>query len=184
MTSPSPIVERVRGVELRFRTRPGVFARKGLDDGSRLLVDRLELDGAALIADLGSGTGVIGMLCARLVPTAQVHLLDDHLRSVELARENVALNELGNVEVYLSDLFSAVPDARYSHVVSNPPAQLGNEFLEELVVESLRHLAPGGRLWLVVMKNLRPVFQRFLSRAGAQHETIASGRHHYILRGG
>ena len=33
--------ERVRGVELRFRTRPGVFSARGLDDGTRLLVGLL-----------------------------------------------------------------------------------------------------------------------------------------------
>ena len=38
-TSPVPIlhVEHVRGIELQFRTRPGVFSAKGLDDGTRLI---------------------------------------------------------------------------------------------------------------------------------------------------
>jgi 16S rRNA (guanine1207-N2)-methyltransferase len=177
--SPTPPrllhVERVRGVELRFRTRPGVFSARGLDDGTRLLLDHLDLSGAGLIADLGCGAGPIGIAAARLAPTAHVHLLDEHLRAVDAARENVRLNGVRNAEVFLSDLFSAVGGTRYSHVLSNPPARLGNDFLAELVHAALTHLAPGGALWLVVVSNVRPVFERLLTGAGHPPEVVARG---------
>ena len=91
------------------------------------------------------------------------------------------LNGVRNAEVFLSDLFSAVGGTRYSHVVSNAPARLGNEFIEELVHAGLAHLAPGGSLWLVVMSNVRPVFERVLRGAGANVETVARGRQHVVL---
>jgi 16S rRNA (guanine1207-N2)-methyltransferase len=172
----------VRGVELRFRTRPGVFSARGLDDGTRLLLDHLDLSGASLVADLGCGAGPIGIAAARLAPQAHVHLLDEHLRAVDAARDNVRLNGLHNAEVFLSDLFSAVGGTRYSHVLSNPPARLGNDFLAELVHAALAHLSPGGALWLVVVSNVRPVFERLLSRAGHQPEVVARGRQHAVLR--
>src|SRR5262249_22790846 len=139
----SPLhVERVRGVELRFRTRPGVFSARGLDDGTRLLLEHLDLAGASLIADLGCGAGPIGIAAAMLAPPAHVPWLDEHLRAVDAARDNVRLNGLPNAEVFLSDLSSAVGATRYSHVLSNPPARLGNDFLAELVHAALAHLAP------------------------------------------
>jgi 16S rRNA (guanine1207-N2)-methyltransferase len=177
-----PHVARIRGLELRFRTRPGVFSTKGLDDGTRLLVEHLDLTGADALADLGCGAGAIGIAAAMLAPMAHVHLLDEHLRAVDVARDNVRLNAVPNAEVFLSDLFSAVGGARYSHVLSNPPARLGNDFLEELVVASLAHLRPGGELWLVVVSNLRPLFVRLLGRRGAPPETVARGRQHVVLR--
>ncbi|HEY3082221.1 MAG TPA: methyltransferase [Chloroflexota bacterium] len=175
-------VARVRGLELRLRTRPGVFSMKGLDDGTRLLLEHLDLVGADAVADLGCGAGAIGIAAALLAPSAHVHLLDEHLRAVDVARDNVRLNAVRNAEVFLSDLFSAVGGARYSHVVSNPPARLGNDFLEELIVASLAHLRPDGQLWLVVVSNLRPVFARLLGRAGAPPEIVARGRQHVLLR--
>ncbi|HEV8636490.1 MAG TPA: methyltransferase [Chloroflexota bacterium] len=179
---PDVHVARIRGLELRFRTRPGVFSVKGLDDGTRLLLEHLDLAGAGLVADLGCGAGVLGIAAARLAPTVHVHLLDDHLRAVDVARENVRLNGVRNAEVFLSDLFSAVGGARYTHVLSNPPARLGNDFLEELIVASLAHLRPGGQLWLVVVSNLRPVFARLLARAGVSPEVVARGRQHVVIR--
>lgn len=175
-------VERIRGVELRFRTRPGVFSAKGLDDGTRLLLEHVDLAGAGLIADLGCGAGALGIVAARLAPTAHVHLLDEHLRAVDVARDNVRLNGVPNAEVFLSDLFSAVGATRYSHVMSNAPARLGNAFLDELVHASLAHLAPGGALWLVVVANVRPAFERLLDGAGARPEVVARGKGHVVLR--
>jgi 16S rRNA (guanine1207-N2)-methyltransferase len=171
----------VRGIDLRFRTRPGVFSAKGLDEGARLLIDHLDLSDARLVADLGCGAGPIGIAAAMLAPKAHVHLLDEHLRAVDAARDNVRLNGVRNAEVFLSDLFSAVGGTRYSHVLSNAPARLGNEFLDELVHAGLAHLAPGGALWLVVVSNVRPVFDRLLARAGAPGEVVARGRQHVVL---
>jgi 16S rRNA (guanine1207-N2)-methyltransferase len=175
------IVERVRGVELRFHTRPGVFSRKGLDAGSRLLIEEIEVRDGSRIADLGCGTGVIGMACARLNPHGAVDLLDDHLRAVELAKQNLELNRIANARVQLSDLFSAVEGERYDQICANLPAQLGNEFLEEAVAESQRHLREAGSLWIVVVRNLRPVIQRLLIQEFGNEATVARGSQHAVL---
>ena len=177
-----PIIrERLRGVEIRFQTRAGVFSKKGLDSGSRLLVDHLDIADGALMADLGCGTGVIGMACCNLTPHGRVHLLDDSLRAVELAKHNVELNHLDNAEVYLSDLFSAVETTLYDQICTNLPAQMGNEFLAEAITESNRHLRPGGSLSIVVVKNLRPVIQRLLLAAFGNEATVARGQQHTVL---
>src|SRR5690242_8072909 len=115
MTQPAApfYVARVRGVDLRLLTRAGVFSARGLDDGTRLLLEHLDLAGATLVADLGCGAGPIGLAAAQLAPTGHVHLLDEHLRAVDVARANLRLNGVRNAEVFLSDLFSAVGATRY-----------------------------------------------------------------------
>jgi 16S rRNA (guanine1207-N2)-methyltransferase len=181
-TVPALFVVRVRGMELQFRTRRGVFSARGLDEGTRLLIQHVDLSDATLVADLGCGAGPIGIAAARLAPRAHVHLLDEHLRAIDVARDNVRLNGVRNAEVFLSDLFSAVGASRYSHVLSNAPARLGNEFVEEMVHAAVAHLAPSGALWLVVVSNVRPVFERVLARLGSRPEIVARGRQHVVLR--
>ena len=54
--------------------------------------------------------------------------------------------------------------------------------LEELDHAAFAHLAPGGALWLVVVSNVRAVFERPLTRAGSRPELVARGRQHAVLR--
>lgn len=176
------ITENLRRFEIKFKTKAGVFSKQGLDSGTRLLIDNLEVKDETLIADLGSGIGVIGFIAAKLNPKGHVHLLDDHLRSVELAKENVELNNLRNVESYLSDLFSAVESRTYHQIFSNPPQQLGNEFLEELILESFNHLKPNGELWLVIKNNLKSVIIRMLEKTFSKYEIITQGREHIVIK--
>lgn len=178
----SVIQEKLRGMNIRFETGPGIFSEKGLDGGTRLLIDNLEVKNNTLIADLGSGTGVLGMVCAKLNPEGHVHLLDDHLRSVNLAKRNVQLNNLKNIEVYLSDLFSGVPDRTYHQIFTNPPQSLGNEFLKEIIIESFNHLKPNGELWLVIKKNVKSFIERTLKDIFPKHLIITSGREHLVIK--
>ncbi len=176
------ITENLRGFEIKMKTRPGVFSEKGLDSGTRLLIDNLEVEDGSLVADLGSGIGIVGIATARLNPHGHVHLLDDHLRSVELAKINVELNNLKNVEIYLSDLFSAIPDRTYHQIFTNPPQSLGNEFLKEIITESFYHLKPNGALWLVVKKNVKSFIERVLKEIFLKYEIITSGREHVVIK--
>lgn len=177
------ITEKLRRFEIRFKTKPGVFSEKGLDLGTRLLIDNMEVKDATLVADLGSGTGVIGLVAAKLNPSDRVHLLDDHLRSVELAKENAKLNNLKNIEIYLSDLFSAVPGRTYHQIYCNPPQDLGNEFLEEVVSESYKHLKINGQVYFVVQKHIKSVIERLFKKYLGNCTIVATGKIHIVLKG-
>lgn len=172
----------LKDFDLKFATKPGVFSSHGLDSGTQLLLGNLEVLDHTLIADLGCGAGVIGVLAAKLNYHGHVHLLDDHLRAINLAKENVELNNLKNAEVYLSDLFSEVRSRTYHQIISNPPAQMGNEFLEELIQESFSHLKPQGFLWLVVTRNIKPVIERMLNKIFNSYIIIAQGREHVVIK--
>lgn len=178
----SIITEDLKGFKIKFETKAGVFSEKGLDDGTRLLIDNLEVSDNTLVADLGSGTGIIGIICAKLNPNGHVHLLDDHLRSVELAKKNVELNNLKNTEVYSSDLYSAVLDRTYHQIFTNPAQSLGNEFLEELINDSFNHLKPSGVLWLVVKNNVRSFIERIFKNIFPEHEIVVQGKEHTIIK--
>src|SRR5262249_11377693 len=109
--SPAPpvasggrVVEyRDRGRAFRFHTAAGVFARRGVDRGSRLLLETVEPSAAQRILDLGCGYGVLGIVMAARAPQARVVLVDVNPRAVELARENTTLNHVDHVDVRCGD---------------------------------------------------------------------------------
>lgn len=171
----------LKGINISLNTKAGVFSKQGLDAGTELMLNEVKIKEHTQIADLGCGSGVVGIFAAKLNPNGHVHLLDDHLRSINLAKENVEANNCQNAEVYLSDLFSAVADRTYHQVLSNPPAQMGKEFLAEIVEESYKHLKPNGELWVVIVNNLRPVIERSMEDKFGNVKALKKGQQHTVL---
>lgn len=174
--------EKIKDFEIRFHTKPGVFSRRGLDAGTRLLLDNISVSDGAMIADLGCGSGVLGFTVAKLTPKGHVHLLDSNLRTVELAKVNADLNRLKNVEVYLSDLFSAVSDRCYHLILSNPPQHLGNEFLDETAGECLKHLKKGGEVFWVMQSHLKPVAKRLFEKHFGNCTIVAHTKGYVVIK--
>lgn len=121
----------------------------GLDRGTELLAEALELGPCELVLDLGCGTGVLGLVAARLTDGGHVILTDVNERAVALARENVRANAAGNAEVRHGDLFEPVASLSFNHVVCNPPLRAGRAVVDRIVAEAPGHLLEGGSLWLV-----------------------------------
>ncbi len=104
-------------------------------DGYRFSVDALllysfvNLPRAGKIADLGAGSGIVGLLLAKKYPDSMVSLIELQAGLADLARKNVVLNSLEErVSVMEKDLreiascpsFPSTED-RFDIVVSNPP---------------------------------------------------------------
>lgn len=180
-TSPF-FTERIRGVEIKFKTKPAVFSRQGLDSGTRLLAENMEVEDGVMVADLGCGTGVLGFVAAKLNPNGHVHLLDVNLRTIELAKENVELNKLNNVEIFLSDLFSAVSDRSYHLILSNPAQHFGNQFLDECTKECVDHLKSAGCVYWIVQKHVQPVIERLFDKYFGNCTIVARSNAHVVLK--
>lgn len=138
-----------RGWVFRFHTAAGVFARGGVDRGSRLLLATLEPAGAQRVLDLGCGYGVLGIVVAARLPQARVVLLDVNPRAVALAQENAIVNHVDNVQVRCGDGCAAVAGEAFDLVLFNPPIRAGREVVMRLLREAHECLAPHGRLYLV-----------------------------------
>ncbi len=170
---------RVRELELRFTTTWGLFHPKGLDAGTSLLLDRLEVLPDSDCLDLGCGWGPIGVAVARLAPAGQVHMVDKDFVAVEYARRNASANGCDNATAYLSNGFSHVPaDQAFDRVISNIPAKVGGELLQFWISESHRRLRPGGALWVVTVAGLKDYMKRVLRDTfGNQRKVKQSGTH-------
>jgi 16S rRNA (guanine1207-N2)-methyltransferase len=143
---------RLRCQDFSFRSASGVFSRSAVDDGTRLLLETVDVCPADRIAVVGCGYGVIGIVAARCAPAGHATLVDSDALAVELAQHNIALNGIGNAEALVGDGFAAVHDHSFDLVLSNPPLHAGERTLRRLAEEAYDHLVPGGRLVYVVHK--------------------------------
>jgi 16S rRNA (guanine1207-N2)-methyltransferase len=155
MTTTSIVHEKVRGLDLRLTTQAGVFAHKGLDLGTRLLIEAMHVSPTAKVLDLGCGYGAIGISAARLAVKGEVTLVDSDIRATRLAQRNIELNGVTNAQVILGDGTNDLPPkSRFDVVASNPPTHSGREVLDEMVAGAYQHLKPRGHLYLVINRLL------------------------------
>lgn len=141
-----------RGLMLQLMTDAGVFSKSGVDFGSRLLVEHLSVNDDDYILDVGCGYGAIGLMCASLIPSGFVTMVDINERALTLAKENAAQNKITNVRVLQSDLYSGLLTERFTKIVSNPPIRAGKQVVHQLFEQSHEWLAPEGQLWIVIQK--------------------------------
>ncbi|PLR96358.1 class I SAM-dependent methyltransferase [Bacillus sp. T33-2] len=143
----------LRGNKFRFKTDSGVFSKKEVDFGSRLLIDTFELpENHGRILDVGCGYGPIGLSIAKAYPDTFVHMVDVNERALSLAKENAQLNNIQNVHVYESDRLTGVSEKEFMAIVTNPPIRAGKKVVHEIFEQSSHHLLPGGELWVVIQK--------------------------------
>ena len=97
----------LRDKYFEFYTGSGVFSKSKLDKGSELLINSIILKDKWKILDLGTGWGAVGVVVAKLFPSAKVIMLDINQRAVKLAKMNLKLNNV-EAEVKQSDLFEKI----------------------------------------------------------------------------
>lgn len=152
------------GSPYRVETRAGVFSRDGLDNGTRLLINCMEVRPTDHVLDWGCGWGALGMVAARLSVKGNATLVDSNIRAVSCAEENLRRNRICNAVARVEDARVLDRREKFDLLISNPPFHDGNAAAHPLIEGAFRALKPGGRLMLVVMrpeaylKHIRRVF--------------------------
>ena len=109
----------------RFEVDPRVIVPRSFI--AELLVERLapwvaDPDAVASVLDLCTGSGCLAIIAADVFPQASVDAVDLSDDALDVARSNVAAYGLvDRVRPIASDLYDALPAARYDLIVSNPP---------------------------------------------------------------
>jgi len=174
----------LRGQQLQFDIGHTIFSSFEVDDGTDLLLRSLEpAQPPARILDLGCGCGVIGIAMARRFPEASVVLADKDLLAVRYARHNAQLNQAPNAQVLGSVGLESVPPGPYDLIISNIPAKIGDEAIEqEFILGPLGALRPGGEYWFVVVSGLNHLIPRLGVRNQLKLKEIKKRSGHAVYR--
>ncbi|MCH5585923.1 class I SAM-dependent methyltransferase [Shimazuella sp. AN120528] len=147
------IKAQLRGNELSFQSDAGVFSKKGIDFGSRLLIESAQLTGHEHILDLGCGYGPVGIALAKAYPSVKVQMVDINERATVLAKENARANQVSNqITVKVSDGFEQLKGQKFDAILCNPPIRVGKTFVYQLFQQARQHLSDSGALWIVIRK--------------------------------
>jgi len=153
VSNPEKWQSELKGNSFHFKTDSGVFSKKEVDFGSRLLIDTFELNKAdGIVLDVGCGYGPIGLSIAKAYPEAMVHMVDVNERALMLAEENASENKVDNVKIYESDRLTEVEEKGFDAILTNPPIRAGKKVVHDFFEQSLQHLTEGGELWVVIQK--------------------------------
>ena len=168
--------EKLRGYDLKFHTTWGLFSPKNVDEGSRLLLDLMEVDEDDDTIDLGCGYGPLGLTMAKLAPKGRHLLVDKDFVAVEYSQKNAELNGLKNTEIILSNGFNQVGDRRFDVIVSNLPAKTGKELYYLYFYDALERLNPGGRIYVVTISGLRQFVSRAFKEVFGNYKKVKQGK--------
>lgn len=142
----------LRGKVFRFTSDAGVFSKTGIDYGSRVLIEAMDIREDAQVLDVGCGYGPMGLSAAYLASKGHVTMIDVNERAVQLAKENAKLNGIQNVTILESDLFGSVKGKMFDVILTNPPIRAGKSTVHTIFEEALEHLNTNGTLWIVIQK--------------------------------
>ena len=136
---------------LHFIVDNGVFSKKGLDFGTRTLLENIDLTKVnGDVLDFGCGYGPIGIYLKK-VSNAKIDMADINERALNLAKKNAELNNV-NVNIFKSNIYENI-DKKYDLIVTNPPIRVGKKILYEILFDAEKYLKEEGELWLVINKN-------------------------------
>jgi 16S rRNA (guanine1207-N2)-methyltransferase len=184
--SPYPTTYTLDAPAIQLINHANVFCREGLDIGTRAFLPHLPKNlGAARVADLGCGNGVLAIASALENPQAHYTLVDESFMAVQSAAQNwkTALGEREAVIRADDGLASQAPDS-LDVVLCNPPfhqQQVVGDFLAWRMFQQARSaLVVGGALYVVGNRHLG--YHSKLARLFRGVEQVASTPKFVILK--
>ena len=111
-----------------------------------LALERLPIDKACRVLDLGTGSGAIALAIARERPASQVTATDASSDALAVAQHNARHHHISNVSFIRGSWFAPLADQRFDVIVSNPPyIESGDPHLQQgdLRFEPMSALASG-----------------------------------------
>ena len=86
-----------------------------------LIIEKYDKQRKIDILDLGTGSGVIGIVLGNKFKNANILLSDISLNAIDIAKKNILRHKLKNISVIQSDWFTKIPKKKFEVIVSNPP---------------------------------------------------------------
>ena len=139
---------------------PNTFAHKGIDKGSRLLVDNLpDLQGRMRILDLGCGNGFLSLAAAHTYPEAEIVGIDESALAVRSAQITFGTHFPDRQGMfYQQDGFALELEGDFDLILCNPPFHeqraVNRKLALGLILEASKYLSPEGLVLVVANSSL------------------------------
>ena len=172
--------ETLCGHKLTFHSTWGLFSPREIDEGTRLLLDRIEVEESDDCLDLGCGYGPIGLTLAKLANKGQTTLVDKDFVAIEYAQKNAQLNHIDNVDIRLSNGFDQIKDKRFDLVTSNIPAKVGNELMTLFFSDAWQQMNTNGRIYVVTINGLRDYIKRTFKDIFGNYTKVKQGKNYTV----
>ena len=158
-----PIIIRWNNENLQFTSSVGMFSKEGLDRGTAVLLEHMQLPATGRALDLGCGIGVVGIIVKRTNPKLSVTQSDVTVKARHLTYRNTKSTGT-STRVVRGDCYEKVADEKFDIILLNPPRAAGKEKILKMISEAPEHLNGGGSLQLVALTN----------KGGKSYETMMS----------
>ena len=133
-----------------FKTDNNVFSKRGLDFGTRTLLESLDVNEVSGdVLDFGCGYGPIGIFISKST-NSNVDMIDINERALSLAKKNAIINGV-DVNIFESNIYNNV-QKKYDYIITNPPIRVGKKILYEILIGAKEHLKDYGHLIFVINK--------------------------------
>lgn len=140
------------GTTVSITSPDSLFSPKGLDAGTRAMLDVVEIADGSRVHDLGCGCGIVGILLAKRLGPENVFLTDADPVAVRTAQQNAAANDLETLSVTESDGFQTFAESELNHILSNPPYHSDYAIPKHFIMKGFNRLVIGGQLHMVVKR--------------------------------
>jgi 16S rRNA (guanine1207-N2)-methyltransferase len=142
----------IRDIPLRFETRPTLFSPRGVDAGTRAMLECVMFDPADKVLDLGCGYGVVGVFAAKCIGAERVFMIDNDATAVDCAKHNAHLNDVAGATAAVSDGFDDFREVGFTKILCNPPYHADFAVPKRFILKGFNRLALGGSLWMVTRR--------------------------------
>lgn len=178
------VLVKVSNNTFTFNTDNGVFSKKGMDFGTRTLIEVLlneNLYGDVL--DVGCGYGVIGIILSSFFNNRinNIDMIDVNLRAVHLTKMNIKENKVSNCNAFVSNIYENV-DKKYDFIITNPPIRAGKEVVYKILKEAKEHLNENGCLYYVINKDQGALSSIKEMEKIAKVEMLEKNKGFYIIK--
>ena len=169
------------GNSMQFNTTWGLFSPRGIDEGTLMLLDHLDVATDETALDFGCGYGPLGLAIAKAAPKGSVQLIDKDFVAIDYTNKNAQANVLSNAKGYLSNALAHVPtDQSFSLIVSNLPAKTGNELYWLAFNDAKQRMKPGGKIVVVTINGLRAYMKRSFTDIFGNYKKLKQGKTYTI----
>lgn len=176
---------RFNGADVSFDLSHALFSSNDIDAGSRLLLKNIaryvEKGSVSSVLDIGSGTGVLGIACAKAYQAERLLLRDRDALAVAFSQHNAKRNKLRTCVCETNLFLDGLTGQHFDLVLCNVPAKAGTPVLDRFLQELQLVLTPAGVAGIVVVNTIAAAARASLQAAGVSLRAVDEGKGHTVF---